>query len=185
MVCRKPVLANCPWGETLINLIEVKMFRFGREIEWYTIRLTTAWPWWRVETLIVNLAKESWEKEGERTRDGRKNGWKREGMWTLVLVQIRNEKRVHGLHVYTHTVQIHISICTLHTLDLEFSIPSSTSLLSCRRLQRNRLMSLLTQWTKDLGLGTMLKGGGRVLPLSKYDSQSLDLANFHSTSASS
>lgn len=37
----------------------------------------------------------------------------------------------------------------------------------------------------DVGLGTRLKGTGSVPPYSKYDSHSLALANFHSTSESS
>ena len=35
---------------------------------------------------------------------------------------------------------------------------------------------------KDFGVGIMLKGGGTVEPVSKYDIHNLVLANFHSVS---
>lgn len=50
--------------------------------------------------------------------------------------------------------------------------------------QRNCLIPSMKEII-DVGLGTRLKGTGSVPPYSKYDSHSLALANFHSTSESS
>ncbi|TNN68694.1 hypothetical protein EYF80_021103 [Liparis tanakae] len=48
--------------------------------------------------------------------------------------------------------------------------------------QRNSLIPMKRDMT-DVGLGTRLKGTGRMPPGSKYENHSFALANFHSTSA--
>lgn len=51
--------------------------------------------------------------------------------------------------------------------------------------EKNFLTNHLNKYTKDLGVGIILKGIGTVPPSSKYDIHSFVRANFHSVSACS